>query len=210
MHARDTGGTDFAPAPAGNSIARCIALVDLGTREDAMYGTRKHQVWVQWELPNELHRYKDENGEETEKPFTVSAFYTLSLSEKANLRHDLESWRGRRFTDEELSGFNMRNVLDKPCMVNIIHQVKNGKTRAEVASVSPVPKGMDVPPRVNPLLFFSYEEFSYAALERVPKGIRVLTEKSEEYAALKGQQPQQPTTQAMDEAIPDFDDDMPF
>ena len=39
------------------------------------------------------------------KPFLVRRRYTASLHEKSALRKDLESWRGRAFTNVELDGF---------------------------------------------------------------------------------------------------------
>jgi len=74
---------------------------------------------------------------------------TLSLSEKANLRPFLESWRGKKFTAEEIRGFDITAVAGKPAYLNIIHETKqkNGKavTYANIASIMPLPKGMPKP-----------------------------------------------------------------
>ena len=78
-------------------------------------------------------------------PLTLSREFTVSLSEKSNLRPFLEGWRGRSFTQEELDGFGLANVLAKPCMVNVIHVKKDDKTYANIKSVMPIPKGMPKP-----------------------------------------------------------------
>ena len=41
--ARDSGGGDYKPAPAGNHIARCVQVIDLGTQVVEYQGESKQQ-----------------------------------------------------------------------------------------------------------------------------------------------------------------------
>ena len=52
-------------------------------------------------IPDEKAIFDEEKGLQ---PFVLSKGHTLSLYEKANLRHNLESWRGKQFTAEEWPG----------------------------------------------------------------------------------------------------------
>jgi len=80
----------------------------------------------------------------------IGKTYTVSLHENANLRGDLESWRGRPFTREELDGFDISKLLGVPCMVNVTHTDKNGKTYANIAAVTPLPKALrENPPKAS-------------------------------------------------------------
>lgn len=160
--ASDNGGKEFPQAPAGTHLAICYMVVDIGQQE-THFGM-KPKIVIGWELPHE----KMEDG----RPFAVSGFYTLSLSEKANLRKDLEAWRTRPFTEEEVKGFDVKNVLGKPCQVTIIHNLKDGKSKASVASVTGVAKGMEVPPRTNDLLHFDMDNPDKATLEKLPEWIK--------------------------------------
>ena len=171
LTAKNTGG-DFELAPIGAHVGRCISVVDLGTQHGEYEGRPNvnKKVWILWELPNE----KMKDG----RPFGVSAFYTLSLGEKANLRRDLESWRGRAFTEAELAGFNLMNVLDKTCMISVIHTEKG---RSKVNGVMAVPKGMVCPARINDLLSFDVDAWDQSAFDKVPEGIRAIIMKSDEY-----------------------------
>src|SRR5512138_3838349 len=139
-YSQDSGGGEFKQAPTGTHMARCIRLIDLGTQHGDYQGqpTVKNQVLITWELPAETM----DDG----KPFTVSHFYTNSLNEKATLRHHLEAWRGRQFSDEEAKRFDLMTILGKPCMVTVI---ANDKGRSKVSAVSATPKGMQMPPQVN-------------------------------------------------------------
>jgi hypothetical protein len=76
-------------------------------------------------------------GEFKGKRFTVNEFFTKSLSPKGRLRPALESWRGRPFTKEELSGFDIEKLVGANCLLNI---GENKKGRAIVLAVNPLMK----------------------------------------------------------------------
>jgi hypothetical protein len=177
-YASDTGGGDFKQAPVGNHIARCVGLIDLGTQRGEYQGepTVRKQVLVQWELPNETTEIGGE-----QKPFLVSKFYTNSLSEKANLRKDLESWRSVPFSQEELRKFDLQNILGKPCMVNVIH---NEKGKAKVTGVAALAKGVTCPPAVNATTAFWLDEYDDAKFMALSDGIKDIIKKSDEHKEL--------------------------
>jgi hypothetical protein len=128
-------GGNFTPAPAGTHAAVCVDLVDLGMIEVTYLGKTqlKHKIVIVWQI--------DENLDDG-RPFLVRRRYTCSLHEKATLRRDLESWRGRSFTDQELQAFDLEALLSVPCLINVIHETRNGSVYANVASVMRLPKGM--------------------------------------------------------------------
>ena len=190
----DTGGADFEPAPIGNHIARCIRIIDLGTHEDEFYGKDKHEVFFMWELPEEIKTYEMTDKVTKEKrtvtePFTASKFYTMSLAERAWLRKDLESWRSRPFTAQELEGFDPKAILSAPCMINIIHEPKKrGKgVNVVITAITPLPKSMiaTMPPASHDLVYFSLRNFDQAVLESVSKGLQAKIKRSHEYVAMQ-------------------------
>src|SRR6185312_17440172 len=79
------------------------------------------------------------------KPFHVSKRYTLSLHEKSSLRKDLESWRGRPFTDGELEGWDVEGVLGAAAMLSVVQTAQQGNVYANVSAIMRPPKGMPVP-----------------------------------------------------------------
>jgi hypothetical protein len=121
----------FEPAPAGTHQAVCVDVIDKGM-QDTQFG-RKHKVDLAWQIA-ELRG----DG----KPFLVFKRYTLSLNEKANLRKDLESWRGQPFTPAEEAQFDVERLLGANCLINVQHKQTGDKTYANVMSVMPLLKGM--------------------------------------------------------------------
>lgn len=158
LTASDKGGS-FTLAPAGQHRARCYAVIDLGTQKVEWQGQIKWQpkVMLRWELSDELMD-ADDHGKQ--RPFSISKRYTNSLHEKAALRHDLEAWRGRQFTAEELKGFELTKLNGAPCQLTVVHEAgKTGTTYANIKAISPLAKGMQAPPElVNAKVFYAVED----------------------------------------------------
>lgn len=135
--AKASGG-NFVPAPAGVWPGVCVDVVDLGIMQQEFGGKKKtlHKIRIVWQISEVRH---------DNKPHQASKMYTLSLHEKATLRKDLESWRGRAFTEPELQGFDVESVLSAPALLNIVESSKNGKVYANVMGVMRLPKNMEAP-----------------------------------------------------------------
>lgn len=202
MKWQESGGKEFAQAPEGTTIARCIKVIDIGTQKDEYEGkiNIRRQCIITWELPNVLMPDGDHAGE----PFVISKFYTASLSEKANLRKDLQLWRGKAFTPDELKGFDSKNILGKPCMLNVTHTEKG---KARVGAVMACPKGVEIPAQINKTVYLSLErdEFVQATFDALSDGIKNIIMKSPEYTELSNKgAPRQGS------AMADMEDDIPF
>lgn len=206
LHSANAGG-DFTPAPAGTHLAICIRFVDLGTQETEWQGQKKvkRQVTIGWELPEE----RMEDG----RPFTISKTYTWSMAEKASLRHDLENWRGRDFTEQDLGpdGFDTKNLLGKGCLVSIAHETKNGRTYANVKSISKMMKGMAAPEAENLHVYFSLDEFNPEIYAGLSQYLREKIAKSPEYQAVISGKPIGGSEPPPHEYAPENgDSDIPF
>lgn len=173
--AKETGG-NFTPAPEGTHIARCYAVISLGTQHSELFADT-FKVMLCWELPNEALEI---DGKLT--PMTISKEYTLSLGKKANLRRDLESWRGRAFTEEELKGFDVAKVVEKPCLLGVVHKKSaKGSTYAAIATVSSPTKGMSCPPQHHKTVVYEVEQGRNEAFVALPEWIRKKIEACEEW-----------------------------
>ena len=154
VNAGNGGGGDFENCPSGSFAARCYQIIDLGHQTFEWKGEAKvaPKVRITWEL-NEMMS----DG----RPFSISREYTASIGDKANLRKDLEAWRGRPFSAEELRNFSLENVLGAPCLLGIVHKPSkdNSKVYANVGSIMALPKGMPSPELVNPAVKFDIGTF---------------------------------------------------
>ena len=128
---------DYEPVESGLHEAVCCMLCEIGTHHDERYNKDKREIIVGFQIPSLRIEY-ERDGQKVDAPRCVSKKYTLSLGERANLRKDLESWRGRQFTPEELSGFELLSVLKVPCLLNIMHHTtQSGRVYANITAILP-------------------------------------------------------------------------
>jgi hypothetical protein len=189
-------GTVRELIPAGNYIARCYSMIQIGTVTEVIEGTPKtmSKVRIGWELPTETKVFKEERGPE---PLVISKEYTLSMNEKANLRKALASWRGKDFTEEEAKKFDVSKLLGASCMLNVIHKpAKSGKTYEEIGSISPMPKGVECPAAINKPQVLEYDNWNEALFQSLPDFIKDKIKTSEEYRKMA-----EPTHTALDPIV---------
>ena len=89
---------------------------------------------------------------------------------------DMESWRGKSFTDDELRGFDISNLLDKWCMVTVQHRTaNNGNVYADAVAITPVPTIVakaGLPKGENPCLIFDLQKFDQAIFDGLSQGLK--------------------------------------
>lgn len=196
--AKQENESGFSPIPEGVHTAVCYGLIDLGTQYSEKFDKKAQKVLIMWELPDET--YKTEDGEE--KPRMLSKEYTMSLHEKSGLRKDLQAWRGRTFTDEELAGFDLQNILGKGCQIQIIHKDNNGKTYANIASIMGLPKGMTTKQPENFVVFDLDNPNALQELNSLPQWVQDKIKLSETYQELK--------SNSAPDGVEGAEDDLPF
>lgn len=192
-------GTTWTQPETGNWSAICIRVVDLGTQEKEYKGKIKlvRQCQIVWELADQ---FDQENN-----PLTISKTYTSSLGEKANLRKDLEGWRGRAFTPDELEGFEAKNVVGKPCLLNLIKIQGQKGERTVVEGISPIPKGMAAPKTAH------HSMFIYSIDEHDPNVWAQLSERMQDWINRSEERKHSPTNNLQPVGTsPITEDDIPF
>lgn len=162
---------------AGSYIARCYQFIHIGTSRYEYMGQEKitNKIRYGFELPNELKVFKE--GEQA-KPIAIAAEFNLTMFEKGKLRPTIDGWLGKKLSDMEADSFDVETMVGKPCMLNVIH---NDKGYAEVASISPLPKGVECPPQINKSQVLNYSNFDRELFEKLPEFIRKRIENSDEY-----------------------------
>ncbi len=128
---------EFTPCPEGPQRLVCCDVIDLGMVEVTWQGQtkRQHKIEIRWQSEHVM-----DNG----RPFLVGQRFTLSLNEKGRLRPFLEAWRGKKFTEQEAEGFDVERLLSANAYGNVVHaKGSKGGTFANLASIMPLPKGME-------------------------------------------------------------------
>lgn len=142
-------GKNFPKLPlpeSGTTQAVCCAVWDLGLQKTSFNGEEKiqHKIIIAWEISQLIDA---PDSEYHGKPYMLNKRYTLSLGEQANLRKDLESWRGKPFTSEEIQhGFDVESLYGINCLIGIKHEADRKDPSivyANVTAILPPTKGME-------------------------------------------------------------------
>ena len=218
----NTGG-QFEKAPSGLHIARCYAVIDLGTQVHPGYqgGPERAQrdVRISFELPNEKMEGKY-NQDHAGKPFSVHLTCKQSLHPKARLTKMLEGWRGKKFDKESAASFDPKQLPGKPCRVSLV----DDGDYTNIDSISPLSVSVDpktkkrvtesCPKQVNPSVFFSLEpdEFDAEVFAKLSDKTQEKIKRSPEWAKLNegspGEEPQADAPEGSDSVT--GSDDEPF
>lgn len=165
------GSGDFKPVEAGTYTAICDMVIDVGMQEGSdLYPKSRRQVWLRFELPTERVEFEKDSQKKI-GPAVIGKMYTASMHKKANLRHDLESWRGREFSDEQAADFDVASCLGKTCVVSVTHSTgSNGKTYANITAIGKAMKGTEKLAPELPLML--YDEQHTTQYELLPEWLR--------------------------------------
>ena len=164
------------PVEPGTYFAVCIGAVDLGEQETSYNNKTKYvnQLQIIFELPSELIEIDGE-----EQPRQLSRRFAVSLSTKSNLRKFIETWYGKKFTDDAIREFDTRELLGRPAMLSVV--LSEDGNYANIASAAALPKGMEAPKARSELIDFDVEEWDDAAFQKLPEWLQELIKKSTQY-----------------------------
>lgn len=176
MIARDNAGASIEKLENGVYTAISSMMIDLGKQTSEKFGKTQRKFMMIWTI---LGEEIEINGQKL--PRTISKEYGYSLGEKSNLRKDLQAWRGVPFTAEELQGFNLLNILNKPCQLQIIKEEKNGSTYNNISSIMSLPKGTTVE-LLKDTSYFDLEDVeTWKNYEKIPGWIQEKIKKASNF-----------------------------
>lgn len=173
--------------PAGVHQACLISVYDVGTHHNATFDKDVQRVVLTWEFPGQTITVDG-----IKKAMRKSKTYTASLSDKANLRKDLEAMKGSAFTKEESKGFPLQSLLGSNCLANISHtQGANGKTSASISALMPLMNDMTpLAPSETPISFDF--DSSTSIPDDCPDWIVELIKEAKEYPAWAAARDEEP------------------
>lgn len=170
-------GSKIELIPEWIHLARCVSIIDLWTQKVVFEKREKevHQIRFEFELPNIVYTYED-NWQEVETTKIIWVNFTASLNWKWKLKKFLESWKWKKFTQEELAWFDLQKVLWAKCQLQVIHS--DDWQYANIENALPLIQWMTIPEWKRELLSFSIEEknweyvFDTAIFEKLPEWLQ--------------------------------------
>lgn len=130
----------FKPHETGQFVAQCVDTIALGEKVQDFPGTTPYLAQT-----CALVFRTGEKNPETGEYIDVHKEYTVSMGVKANLRKDLEQWRGQAYTPDQIeAGVPLDKLTGNFALLTIAHRksVTKGKTYANITAIVGVPRQM--------------------------------------------------------------------
>lgn len=183
-----------------------VGIYHLGTHIDPAFNKKKQKLVFVFELP--MAAPVEIDGKTL--PRTLSKSVNATMGDKGHLRPMIESWRGKKLTEEEARTYDITKLLGRPCQLNVIHSEWKEKIRPEINGVFPSPKDVKLTPKTQPVSWAVGNLDSADELDQadIADWIKDRAAASEEYKALRGRSSQ---SQNDPQQAPAPDDgDVPF
>jgi hypothetical protein len=103
------------------------------------------------------------------------------MGKKSNLRPFVEGIIGTSLSDDEAYAFELEDLMGRACLLNVVHEEKNGNTYANIHNASPLPKSLKAPEMVNEAKVIDVDSASAAEIDALPTFIKDKIVSSEEY-----------------------------
>lgn len=168
---------NFPPLEDGLQKARCYLMAYVGTQEDDFKGnvTMRPKVVIGFLYPEHTFDFK---GQGVQEPYSKSITYTFNLGRKANLRKDLETWRGKKWS-EDWPDFEIDKVLGAAVMHNIIHNEEG--TRFYIDSFIKIKNQDDCPPLEIEPVKYDIREHDEEQFQRLPQWVQQMAKDSPDW-----------------------------
>lgn len=173
---KDRAKPTIPPVAPGTYTAICVHAIEIGEQLVKFKDKSNYikQVMYVFELVGE---FIEVDGEK--QPRTLSRTFNFSKSEKSSLRKFVESWHGKKFSNEEFAWFDTNDMVGKEAMIGVV--LNDTGEYANIDSVMGIPKGMSVGQPQSKLIRFDIDPWSQAAFDELPEWAQERIKKSTQY-----------------------------
>lgn len=175
------------PVETGSYPARVYQIIQIGTIP-GFQGQLQNKVRIGFELPTEMMVFDKEKGEQ---PRVMSQEFTLSFSEKANLRKVITACDPKALEidkDGLMEEFDVEKLIGKTLLITVAQKPKKDGSGnyAFIDNYTCLPKGMTCAAQINPTCIISYDNWSDEVFNALPSFIKEKITVSNEYKLMKG------------------------
>lgn len=129
----------FKAHPEGQFVGQCVDTINLGEKVQDFPGT------IPYLAPTCALVFRTgERNDETGEYIDIAKEYTVSMGEKANLRKDLQQWRGKAYTKEQVEeGVPLEKLTGNHALLTISQRTSGkGRVYANITAIVGIPRQM--------------------------------------------------------------------
>lgn len=174
MRIKDRAKAALPPIPAGQYLAVCVGVFDLGEQYSEKFKNYSPKLMITFDIPAVT---VEVDGKQ--EPRQLSREFTISGKQNSKLREFISSWNGCQYSDEAFGEFDPLTQIGKPAMLNVV--LNETSEYANITTIMPLFPGLPAPTTQTPMKIWDMDAWDDKAFEELPAWVQEKIKKSTQY-----------------------------
>ena len=177
MKIKDRAKPALPPVPAGQYLAICVGVYDLGEQYSEKYKNYSPKLMITFDIPSVTIEIDGK-----QEPRQLSREFTISGKSNSNLRAFISSWNGIQYSDEAFGEFDPLTQVGKPAMINVL--LNETGEYANIDTIMPLFPGLPTPTTATPMMSWDMDKWDDNLFNQLPTWVQEKIKKSTQYQKL--------------------------
>lgn len=174
MKIKDRARPALPPVPAGQYLAVCVGVFDLGEQYSEKYKNYSPKLMITFDIPAVTIEVEGK-----QEPRQLSREFTISGKSNSNLRAFISSWNGVQYSDEAFGEFDPLTQIGKPAMINVL--LNETGEYANIDTIMPLFPGLTAPTTATPRKTWDMDHWDDNVFKDLPGWVQDKIKKSTQY-----------------------------
>lgn len=174
MKIKDKAKPALPPVPAGQYLAVCVGVYDLGEQYSEKYKNYSPKLMISFDIPSVTIEVEGKM-----EPRQLSREFTITAKNNSKLREFISSWNGTQYSDEAFGEFDPLTQVGKPAMINVL--LNETGEYANINTIMPLFPGLPAPTTTTPFRVWDMDKWDDKAFEDLPAWVQEKIKKSSQY-----------------------------
>lgn len=174
MKIKDRAKPALPPVPAGQYLAVCVGVYDLGEQYSEKFKNYSPKLMISFDIPSVTIEVEGKM-----EPRQLSREFTITTKNNSKLREFISSWNGVQYSDEAFGEFDPLTQVGKPAMINVL--LNETGEYANINTIMPLFPGLPAPTTTTPLRVWDMDKWDDKAFEDLPAWVQEKIKKSSQY-----------------------------
>lgn len=174
MKIKDRAKPSLPPIPAGQYLAVCVGVYDLGEQYSEKYKNYSPKLMISFDIPAVTIEVEGK-----QEPRQLSREFTISGKNNSKLRAFISSWNGVQYSDEAFGEFDPLTQVGKPAMINVL--LNETGEYANIDTIMPLFPGLPTPVTGTPFRVWDMDKWDDKAFAELPGWVQDKIKKSSQY-----------------------------
>lgn len=174
LRAKDKSKAALPPIPAGQYLAVCVGVFDLGEQYSEKFKSYSPKLMITFDIPAVTIEVDGK-----QEPRQLSREFTISCKNNSKLREFISSWNGVQYSDDAFGDLDLLEQIGKPAMLNVI--LNETGEYANINTIMPLFPGLPVPVTSTQPKTWEMDAWDDKGFEELPSWVQEKIKKSTQY-----------------------------